>query len=218
MIFDANTNTWSCTSCPSQPPMPLFTPMYPIIPPVDAVSKRSILDIMRFIVTALCGMSLILALFGLLIINVWTQAGYYGDQETWLLRGGMNICISFILLGTLYFYLKSTVKKKSWWARIQKSVDLQSGAYVGNIAMKSTLVNIFMGLYGSAIMMGIMFLGAGIFLLNVYSHFSGLFISAAEIGIGIVMIFFAYREYQNEMETLSRDIYPLLFPMSENAP
>lgn len=196
--------------------MPLYTPMYPVVQPVDAVSKRSILDIMRFIVTALCGMSLILTLFGLLILNVWTGNGYYDDREIWILRGVMNIIISFILLAVLYFYLGSTVKRKTWWVRIQKFVDIQSGMYVGNITLKNSLVAIFMGLYGTAIMVGIMFLGAGIFLLNVYNEFSGLLISAVEISIGVALIFFAYRAYQNEMELLSRDIYPMLFPQSGN--
>jgi hypothetical protein len=197
--------------------MPLYTPMFPVTQPVDAVSKRSILDIMRFIVTALCGMSMILTLFGLFFINVWTQNDFNGDQDTWIFRGSMNIIISFILLVVLYYYLGSTVKKKNWWVRIQKFVDIQSGAFVGNMAMKNSLVAIFMCFYGTAIAMGIVFLGAGIFLLNVYQNFSGIIFSGVEIAIGVILIFFAYKAYHNEMETLSRDIYPMLFPSSGNA-
>ena len=61
-----------------------------------------------------------------------------------------------------------------------------------------------------------MFLAAGIFRLNIYSSVNSFIFSAFEISLGILLIFLAYRTYQKEMEILSRNIYPMLFPQDQN--
>ena len=177
--------------------------------PVDAVSKRSILNIMKFIVSAFCLVSVFLIMVGLFQLNVGVGENYDSD---WAIRGLMNIIISFGLLTVSYMYISSTVRKKQWWTRMQNFVDIQSGLDIGSISMKKSLLDIYQVFYGSIIIIGIIFLSLGIFFLNVFEDPSYFFMSGIDIFVGIALVFISYTAYRSEMEKLSIDIYPILFP------
>ncbi|MCK4758365.1 MAG: hypothetical protein KAS67_07930 [Thermoplasmata archaeon] len=182
------------------------------ISPVDAVSKRSILNIMKFIVATFCLVSVLLILFGLFQLNVGIGENYDSD---WAIRGLMNIIISFGLLIVSYMYISSTVRKKQWWTRMQNFVDIQSELDVGSISMKKSLLEIYQVFYGSVIIIGIIFLSLGIFFLNVFEDSSYFYISGIDILVGIVLVFISYSAYRSEMEKLSMEVYPIIFPNLE---
>jgi hypothetical protein len=181
--------------------------------PMDALSKRSILGITSLIVGAFCIVSIILMIVGSLMINIGVSTGYTID---WFIRGLMNIIISFILLLITYVIIHVTVGNKQWWTRIQKFVDVQGGLNVGNMSMKKNLVDIYQIFYGSLIIVGIISLTIGILLLNISNESSDFMMAGFDIMIGVILIFISYISYQKEMEKLSKDIYPIIFPKEGN--
>jgi drug/metabolite transporter (DMT)-like permease len=82
--------------------------------------------------------------------------------------------------------------------------------------MKKNLVGIYQIFYGSVIIIGIISLTIGIFFLNIFNESSDFIIVGIDILLGVILIFISYIFYQKEMEKLSKDIYPIIFPKDVN--
>jgi hypothetical protein len=109
-----------------------------------------------------------------------------------------------------------TVGREQWWTRIQKFIDVQGGMNIGNMLMKKNLVGIYQIFYGSIIIIGIISLTIGIFFLNIFDESSDFIIAGIDILLGVILIFISFIAYQTEMEKLSKDIYPIIFPKDVN--
>lgn len=204
MIYYEQVNDWFCNFCQYYLRQILLHKQ-----PMDALSKRSILGITSLIVGAFCIVSILLMIVGSLMINIGMSTGSTID---WFVRGLMNILISFILLLITYIIIHSTVGRKQWWTRIQKFIDVQGGMNIGNMSMKKNLVGIYQIFYGSVIIIGIISLTIGILFLNIFNESSDFIMAGIDILLGVILIFISYIFYQIEMEKLSKDIYPIIFP------
>jgi hypothetical protein len=190
--------------------------------PVDSVSKRSILRVMSLIVGLLGIISILLFLFGLgqisFTLEYYQHDVYYEDMYSFdtLLKGAMDVAIGTVLLLITYAGLRSTLSRKAWWERMHMYVDTNGRDPWANVMMKNQLVEIFQVYYAVLIIIGVVFLGEGIFFLNVFSS-AGLFLVAGlESILGALLILMSYIAYGKEMVRLSRDVYPMLAP--ESAP
>lgn len=177
-------------------------------PGLDAVSKRSILNLMKFIVGAICGVSIILVAIG--VFQLYTSYEFYDIMHS-LVRGVMNIIIAMSLMVVIYFYIYTTLGKKEWWNRMQLYIDFQSKLSEGSTQMKRSLVEVYQIFYGSIILMGIILLLIGVMVINTFYEPELLILSSIQAIIGVILIFISYLKYKKDMEMLSREIYPILF-------
>ena len=209
MIYYPEINNWHCPSC--------MIYRYPMKdqPGMDAVSKRSILNIMKFIVGAISGVSVILVAIG--VFQLYTSYELYDITHS-LVRGVMNIIIALSLMVVIYFYIFNTLGKKEWWSQMQLYIDFQSKLSEGSTQMKRSLVEIYQMFYGSIIIMGIILLLLGIMVINTFNEPELLIFSGIQAIIGVILIFLSYLKYKNDMEMLSREIYPILFSGEPNEP
>ena len=208
MIYYSEMNNWYCHACRIY--------RYPMknMPGVDAVSKRSILNIMKLIVGAICGVSGILVAIG--VFQLYLSFESYNSTQN-LVRGALNLSIAMALLLIVYLYIYTTLGKKNWWNRMQLYIDFQSKLSEGSTLMKRSLVEIFQIYYGSIIIIGIILLLLGITFINTLYEPEVLILSGFQTIIGILLIFLSYLKYRKDMEMLSRDIYPILFPDGSNS-
>ena len=202
MTYYPELNNWHCPSC--------LIYRYPMKdqPGLDAVSKRSILNIMKLIVGAICAVSVILVAIGTFQLFISFES-YGSIQNT--VRGTLNIIIAMSLLLIIYLYIHTTLGKKEWWSRMQLYIDFQSKLSEGSTQMKRSLVEIFQIFYGSIILMGIILLLIGVLVINTFYEPEILILSSIQAIVGVILIFLSYLKYRKDMEMLSRDIYPILF-------
>ncbi|MFH0816703.1 MAG: hypothetical protein V1934_07810 [Methanobacteriota archaeon] len=219
MTFYEPAKDWYCYGCNAYSRYNI-----PYGVPVDSVSKRSILRVMALIVGLLGIISILLFLFGLGQINqamIHYDYDYYYDDSNRveaMLKGTMNIGIATGLLIVSYIGMRSTLSKKSWWERMHKYVDTSGNDPWANVMIKNQLVEIFQVYYGVIIMSGVVFLGIGIFFLNMFDT-GGLYaVAGLEAMLGAFLILTSYIAYGKEMVRLSRDVYPLLMSQTEPAP
>lgn len=200
MKYYSEMNNWYCHSC--------LIYRYPMKdqPGLDAVSKRSILNIMKLIVGAICAVSAILVAIGVFQLYL-----YFDNSIRYLVRGTLNLSIAMTLMLIIYLYIYTTLGKKNWWNRMQLYIDFQSKLSEGSTQMKRSLVEIYQIFYGSIIAIGITLLLQGIFFINTLYEPEILVLSGILTIIGIFLIFISYLKYRKDMEMLSRDIYPILF-------
>jgi len=201
-------NNWYCHHCRYY-----LNPVKIDSPNVDAVSKRSILDLMKIIVGSISVIAIFLIAAGVFQFFISSDNNsYYNDDNIMIARGFLNTLIGIILLLITFFYINITLAKKEWWNRMQLFIDFQSKASEGAMAMKRSLVMIYQIFYGSIILLGIILLLMGILFINTFSEGNVLIFSSTQAVLGIALIFLSYLKYRNNMEMLSRDIYPILFP------
>ena len=202
MKYYPEINNWYCHAC--------MIYRYPMKdqPGLDAVSKRSILNIMKLIVGAICAVSVILVAIGTFQLFISFES--YGSIQD-IVRGIMNIIIAMSLLLIIYLYIYTTLGKKDWWSRMQLYIDFQSKLSEGSTQMKRSLVEIYQIFYGSIILMGIILLLIGVLVINTFYEPEILVLSSIQAIIGVILIFLSYLKYKKDMEMLSRDIYPILF-------
>ena len=202
MKYYPEMNNWHCHTC--------MIYRYPMKdqPGLDAVSKRSILNIMKLIVGAICAVSVILVAIGTFQLFISFES--YGSTQ-YIVRGILNIIIAMSLLIIIYLYIHTTLGKKDWWSRMQLYIDFQSKLSEGSTQMKRSLVEIYQIFYGSIILMGIILLLIGVLVINTFYEPEILILSSIQAIVGVILIFLSYLKYRKDMEMLSRDIYPILF-------
>ncbi len=202
MKYYPEMNNWHCHTC--------MIYRYPMKdqPGLDAVSKRSILNIMKLIVGAICAVSVILVAIGTFQLFISFES-YDSTQN--MVRGILNIIIAMSLLLIIYLYIHTTLGKNDWWSRMQLYIDFQSKLSEGSTQMKRSLVEIFQIFYGSIILMGIILLLIGVLVINTFYEPEILILSSIQAIVGVILIFLSYLKYRKDMEMLSRDIYPILF-------
>jgi hypothetical protein len=219
MTYYEPAKDWYCFKCNAY--SRLNTP-YGV--PMDSVSKRSIIRVMSLIVGLLGIISIFLILFGLGQLNqsmMYNDYNYYeGDsyRTEMAFKGAMDICIAVVLLMFTYAGLRSTLSKGAWWEKMHKYVDTTGTDPLAAGAIKMLLVGTFQVYYGVLIACGAVFLGVGIFYLNVFDA-SGLYaVAALEAVLGAILILLSYIAYGMEMVRLSRDVYPLLANRTDAGP
>lgn len=216
MEYHTQFNQWYCRNCGQY--------LYQLqqgYGPQNSVTKRSIVRIIMFISLAFCLITVILFGAGLLQIHIGLgvllkTADYNVDISSTFAKGIINIMISLALFMSIHVFMDYTLRKKEWWEKLSKSLDLDTESYLGNLTLKRNVTDIFQMFYGTIILIGIIMFAFGIIFLNIVQNVNFNIISSIFIFIGIFINFLGYRLYKSEMENFSRLIFPLFLKQDKD--
>jgi len=212
LAFVPQFNQWYCHECNTYPYLRQDASQYNY----RFSTKNSVLNIISAITFIFLIVIMILYVIGLTLLHASVLSGY-DDRSGWdedLIRALFDLGLALVLFVIVRVFLAFTVSDRTWWMKYRSILNGEGITRTENLRLRKVVIDLFGLFYGAFIIMGIILFIVGVMMINVLDA-DALVIGLADVIIGPVVIYVAYKLYLYDISNITRNIYPVFPPVDE---